>query len=165
MDRDFEAYTQVLGGNEVMRDGDLHGLPIHNTLITDQDIVARELKVDPRSIGLPDLTGGTQRLDLRFVQFDIFVIELFQHRKADQPMGRGNSWAEPRDHMSPAYPRSMHICYYIHDDVNFSNFINDLEALCARGGMTLVKANRVVSVQTEDQRKAAPPSADANKIA
>jgi catechol 2,3-dioxygenase-like lactoylglutathione lyase family enzyme len=164
MDRAFEFYTEVLGGNEVMRDGDFHGAPIHNTLMTDQEIIARELKVDPRTIGVPDLKGGAQRLDVRFVQFDNFVIELLQYREADQPMGNGDSWAEPRDHMSPAYPRSMHICFYIRDDVNFVKFISDLEAECARRGMTQVKANRVVSVETEGQRKAAPISANANKI-
>ena len=164
MDRAFEFYTEVLGGYEVMRDGDFHGAPIHNTLMTDQEIIARELKVDPRTIGVPDLKGGAQRLDVRFVQFDNFVIELLQYREADQPMGNGDSWAEPRDHMSPAYPRSMHICFYIRDDVNFAKFISDLEAECARRGMTQVKANRVVSVETEGQRKAAPMSANANKI-
>ena len=164
MDRAFEFYTEVLGGNEVMRDGDFHGAPIHNTLMTDQEIIARELKVDPRTIGVPDLKGGAQRLDVRFVQFDNFVIELLQYREADQPMGNGDSWAEPRDHMSPAYPRSMHICFYIRDDVDFAKFISDLEAECARRGMTQVKANRVVSVETEGQRRTAPMSANANKI-
>jgi hypothetical protein len=132
--------------------------------MTDQEIIARELKVAPRTIGVPDLKGGAQRLDVRFVQFDNFVIELLQYREADQPMGNGDSWAEPRDHMSPAYPRSMHICFYIRDDVHFATFISDLEAECARRGMTQVKANRVVSVETEGQRKAAPMSANANKI-
>ncbi|WP_316205115.1 MULTISPECIES: VOC family protein [unclassified Bradyrhizobium] len=164
MDRAFEFYTEVLGGNEVMRDGDFHGGPIHYTLMTDQEIIARDLKVDPRTIGVPDLKGGTQRLDVRFVQFDNFVIELLQYRGAEQPMGNGDSWAKPRDHMSPAYPRSMHICFHIRDDVNFAKFISDLEAECARRGMSQVKANRVVAVDTEEQRKAAPMSANANKI-
>jgi len=164
MDRAFEFYTEVLGGTEIMRDGDFQGEPIHNTLMTDQEIIARERKIDPRTIGVPDLKGGTQRLDVRFVQFDNFVIELLQYRGADQPLGSGNSWAEPRDHMSPAYPRSMHICFYIRDDVNFGKFISDLEAECARRGMTQVKANRVVTVETEEQRKAAPMSANVNKI-
>jgi catechol 2,3-dioxygenase-like lactoylglutathione lyase family enzyme len=164
MNRAFEFYTEVLGGNEVMRDGDFHGAPIHNTLLLDQDIIARELKIDPRTIGVPDLKSGAQRLDVRFVQFDNFVIELLQYREAEQPMGNGASWAESRDHMSPAYPRSMHICFYIRDDVSFPKFISDLEAECARRGMTQVKANRTIAVETEEQRKAAPMSANANKI-
>jgi catechol 2,3-dioxygenase-like lactoylglutathione lyase family enzyme len=164
MNRAFDFYTEVLGGTEVMRDGDFHGEPIHNTLLADQEIVAHVEKVNPRTIGVPDLKGGTQRLDVRFVQFDNFVIELLQYREANQPMGSGDSWAEPRDHMSPAYPRSMHICFHLRDDVDFGKFISDLEAECLRRGMTQVKANRIMSVTTEAQRRAAPMSANANKI-
>lgn len=164
MDRAFAFYTEVLGGTEVMRDGDFRGEAIHNTLMTDQEIIARERKVDPRTIGVPDLRGGTQRLDVRFVQFENVVIELLQYREASQPMGVGDSWAEPRDHMSPAYPRSMHICFHIRDDVDFDKFIRDLEAESAGRGMTQVKANRVVTVTTEEARLAAPMSANTNKI-
>ncbi|MFE1599830.1 VOC family protein [Methylobacterium sp. ID0610] len=164
MDRAFAFYTEVLGGTEVMRDGDFKGEPIHYTILADQEIDAHERRVDPRTIGVPDLAGGTQRLDVRFVQFENVVIELLQYRDAGQPMGTGDSWAEPRDHMSPAYPRSMHICFYIRDDVDFDRFITDLEAECARRGMTQVKANRTVAVRTEEERRAAPTSANAIKI-
>src|SRR6476659_7947405 len=156
MDRAFEFYTEVLGGNEVMRDGDFQGEKIHNTIMLDQEILAGEERVDPRTIGVPDLRGGTQRLDVRFVQFDNVVIELLQYRDARQPMGNGDSWAEPRDHMSPAYPRSMHICFYIRDDVDFNKFIHDLEAEAARRGMTQVRANRTITVKTDQERITAP---------
>src|SRR5262249_22737636 len=102
--------------------------------------------------------------DVRFVQFDNVVIELLQYRDAGQPSGSGDSFAEPRDHMSPAYPRSMHICFYIRDDVDFNKFIHDLEAESARRGMTQVKANRVISVRTEEERQAAPMDANTIKI-
>src|SRR5262249_49914954 len=80
------------------------------------------------------------------------------------PMGSGDSWAEPRDHMSPAYPRSMHICFYIRDDVDFNKFIHDLEAESVRGGMTQVKANRVITVTSEQERQNASIDANTNKI-
>ena len=67
--------------------------------------------------------------------------------------------------MSPAYPRSMHICFYIRDDVDFNKFIHDLEAESARRGMTQVKANRVIVVTSEQQRQSAPIDANTNKIA
>ena len=105
-----------------------------------------------------------QRLDVRFIQFDNVVIELLQYRDADQPSGSGASFAEPRDHMSPAYPRSMHICFHVHDEVDFNDFIRDLEAEAARRGMTQVKANRVVTVATEQERLAAPHAALGNRI-
>lgn len=164
MNRAFEFYTQVLGGTEVMRDGDFYGERIHNTLLTDQEIEARVRKVNPRTMGVPDLKGGAQRLDVRFIQFDNVVIELLQYRDAEQPTGSGNAFAEPLDHMSPAYPRMMHICFHIRDDVDFNKFITDLEADSARRGMTQVRSNRIVTVTTEKDRLATPSDANSNPI-
>lgn len=164
MDRAFAFYTEVLGGTEVMRDGDFQGERIHNTLLTDEELEAKARRVNPRTLGVPDLRSGAQRLDVRFIQFDNVVIELLQYRDAQQPAGNGHSFAEPRDHMSPAYPRSMHICFHVGDDVDFNQFIYDLEAECARRGMTQVKANRVVTVRSEQERLAAPRDAYGNAI-
>jgi catechol 2,3-dioxygenase-like lactoylglutathione lyase family enzyme len=164
MDRAFEFYTEVLGGTEVMRDGDFQGERIHNTLLTDQEIEARVRRVNPRTMGVPDLRGGAQRLDVRFIQFDNVVIELLQYRDAAQPAGSGAAFAEPLDHMSPAFPRMMHICFHIRDDVDFNQFIADLEAESARRGMTQVRANRVVTVTTEKERLTAPIDANSNGI-
>lgn len=164
MDRAFAFYTEVLGGTEIMRDGDFQGERIHNTLLTDQEIEARERRVNPRTIGVPDLRGGAQRLDVRFVQFDNVVIELLQYRDSEQPAGSGASFAEPLDHMSPAFPRMMHICFHIRDDVDFNQFIADLEAESARRGMTQVRANRVITVTSETERLAAPIDANSNGI-
>ena len=164
MDRAFAFYTEVLGGTEVMRDGDFQGERIHNTLLTDQEIEARARQVNPRTMGIPDLKGGTQRLDVRFIQFDNVVIELLQYRDAEQPAGSGASFAEPLDHMSPAFPRMMHICFHIRDDVDFNKFIADLEAESARRGMTQVRANRVITVKSEPERRGAPLEANSKGI-
>ena len=164
MERAFAFYTEVLGGTEVMRDGDFHGERIHNTLLTDQEIEARERQVDPRTLGIPDLRGGAQRLDVRFIQFDNVVIELLKYRNAEQTAAGAGTFAEPLDHMSPAFPRMMHICFHIRDDVDFNQFIGDLEAESARRGMTQVRANRVVTVTSEGARRAAPKEANSNGI-
>jgi catechol 2,3-dioxygenase-like lactoylglutathione lyase family enzyme len=164
MDRAYAFYTEVLGGTEVMRDGDFQGERIHNTLLTDQEIEARVRRVNPRTLGIPDLREGAQRLDVRFIQFDNVVIELLQYRDATEPAGSGAAFAEPLDHMSPAFPRMMHICFHIRDDVDFNKFIADLEAESARRGMPQVRANRVISVITEKERLAAPLDANSNGI-
>ena len=163
MDRAYAFYTEVLGGTEVMRDGDFQGERIHNTLLTGEEIEARARGATPRARGVPDRRGGAQRLDVRFIQFDNVVIELLQYRDADKAANAG-SFAEPLDHMSPAFPRMMHICFHIRDDVDFNKFIADLEAESARRGMTQVRANRVVTVQTEQERLAAPLDANSNGI-
>jgi catechol 2,3-dioxygenase-like lactoylglutathione lyase family enzyme len=164
MERAFEFYTEVLGGTEVMRDGDFQGERIHNTLLTDQEIEAHARQVNPRAMGIPDLRGGAQRLDVRFIQFDNVVIELLKYRDATQTAAGNAAFAEPLAHMSPAFPRMMHICFHIGDDVDFNKFIADLEAEAARRGMTQVRANRVVTVTTEQQRRAAPLEANSNGI-
>lgn len=164
MERAYEFYTQVLGGTEVMRDGDFHGERIHNTLLADQDIEAHARGVNPRTLGIPDLRGGAQRLDVRFIQFDNVVVELLKYRDADQSEDSKTSFAEPLHHMSPAYPRMMHICFHLRDDVDFNRFIADLEAESARRGMTQVKANRVVTVRSDAERRAAPLDANSNSI-
>ena len=164
MERAYEFYTEVLGGTEVFRHGDFQGDTVHNTLLADQDIQANELGVNPRTIGVPDLRGGAQRLDVRFIQFDNVVIELLQYRDADQPMGGPRAFAEPVQHMSPAFPRMMHICFHVRDDVDFNKFITDLEAESARRGMTQVRANRIIRVNTEAERRAAPQNTNTNKV-
>ncbi|MGJ5177534.1 VOC family protein [Bradyrhizobium oligotrophicum] len=164
MERAYQFYTEVLGGTEVFRHGDFHGDGVQNTLLADQEIEANTRSVNPRTIGVPDLRSGAQRLDVRFIQFDNMVLELLQYREADQPMGSAVSFAEPVQHMSPAFPRMMHICFYVRDDVDFNKFIADLETESARRGMTQVRANRTVRVRTEAERKAAPRSANTNRV-
>jgi len=164
MERAYQFYTEVLGGTEVFRHGDFQGDGVQNTLLADQEIEANVRGVNPRTIGVPDLRSGAQRLDVRFIQFDNMVLELLQYREADQPMGSAKSFAEPLEHMSPAFPRMMHICFYVRDDVDFNKFIADLEAESARRGMTQVRANRTIRVMTEADRKAAPRSANTNRV-
>lgn len=164
MERAYEFYTEVLGGTEVFRHGDFQGDPVQNTLLADQEIRANELHVSPATIGVPNLRDGDQRLDVRFIQFDNVVIELLQYRNADEPMGSANSFAPPLENMSPAFPRMMHICFHVADDVDFNTFIADLEAESARRGMTQVRANRTIRVHSEAERRAAPQSTNTNKV-
>lgn len=164
MERAFEFYTDVLGGTEVMRDGDFHGEPIHNTLLLHEEIVAKQEGINPRTASVPDLRHGAQRLDVRFVQFDNLVIELLQYRDQDQPAGSGNSFAAPHERTSPAFPASTHICFYVRDDTDFDQFIHDLEAESAKRGMTNVKANRTKAASTDAERMKAPLDANTNKV-
>ena len=110
MDRAFEFYTEVLGGTEIMRDGDFQGDAIHNTLLTDEDIIARSQQINPRTIAVPDLRGGSQRLDVRFVQFDNIVVEFLHYRDADR---NGGSFAEPREAHEPGLP-AVHAFLLLH---------------------------------------------------
>lgn len=162
MDRAYAFYTEVLGGTEIMRDGDFQGDVIQNTLLLNEEIEARQRGVNPVSLGVPDLRGGAQRLDVRFIQFDNVVIELLQYRDSSQPQGSGNSFAPPQAFTSPAFPKSMHVCFYVREDVDFNQFVHDLEAEAARRGMHNVRANRIV--RTEEERRQAPLDTLTNRI-
>ncbi len=164
MNRAYEFYTEVLGGTEIMRDGDFHGEKIHNTLMLNDEIEAIEKKINPTTIGVPDLRGGVQRLDVRFIQFDNMVLELLHYRESKEPEGNGSAWAPAHELRSPAYPRSLHLCFHLRDDIDFNKFIHDLEAESARRGMPNVRANRIISVATEEGRKNAPLDTLSNKI-
>ena len=164
MDRAFEFYTEILGGTEIMRDGDFHGEKIHNTLMLNDEIEAFEQKINPVTIGVPDLRDGKQRLDVRFIQFDNMVLELLHYRENSQPAGSGAAWAPAHDRRSPAYPRSLHLCFHLRDDIDFNQFVHDLEAESMRRGMTNVRCNRTVAITTEEGRKSAPLEAMSNKI-
>ncbi|MNK72680.1 hypothetical protein D3C87_921630 [compost metagenome] len=164
MDRAFLFYTEVLGGTEVMRDGDFFGDRIQNTLLLSEEVQAVEDGVNPLTLGVPDLRSGAQRLDVRFIQFDNVVIELLQYRNKEQPAGGADNFAPARELTSPAFPRSMHVCFYIRDDVDFNQFVRDLEAESARRGMTNVKANRIVRATTNAQRLGAPIDSNTNAI-
>ncbi|MYM65737.1 lactoylglutathione lyase [Pseudoduganella sp. FT55W] len=164
MDRAFAFYTEVLGGTEIMRDGDFQGDVIHNTLLLTEELDAKQRQVNPRAVGIPDLRSGAQRLDVRFIQFDNVVIELLQYRDSNQPQGNGASFAPPTEKTSPAFPRSMHICFYIREDVDFNEFIRDLESESAKRGMHQVKANRIVNSGSEQERLQAPLNTRSNPI-
>lgn len=164
MERAYAFYTEVLGGTEIMRDGDFQGEVIHNTLLLAEEIEARARGVNPRVLGVPDLRGGAQRLDVRFIQFDNVVIELLQYRDSSQPQGSGSSFAPPQEHTSPAFPKSMHVCFYLREEVDVNAFVRDLEAEAARRGMHHVRANRIVSATSEQERRQAPLSATTNRI-
>jgi quinol monooxygenase YgiN/catechol 2,3-dioxygenase-like lactoylglutathione lyase family enzyme len=164
MDRAFAFYTEVLGGTEIMRDGVFHGEAIHDTLMLNDEIEALEQQIDPGTVGVPDLRWGQQRLDVRFIQFDNMVLALLHYREKSQPSGGGAAWAPAHEHRSPAYPRSLHLCFHLRDDVDFNTFVRDLEAESTRRGMTNVRCNRIVSVTTGEGRRNAPLQAMSNKI-
>jgi len=92
------------------------------------------------------------------------VIELLQYRDRTQPQGSGNSFAPPQAFTSPAFPKSMHVCFYVREDVDFNEFVRDLEAEAARRGMHNVKANRIVASNSEQDRRQAPLDMLTNRI-
>lgn len=58
----------------------------------------------------------------------------------------------------------MHVCFYVRADVDFNEFVRDLEAEAARRGMHNVKANRILASNSEQDRRQAPLDTLTNRI-
>ena len=58
----------------------------------------------------------------------------------------------------------MHICFHVREEVDFNQFIANLESEVARRGMNQVRAHRVMTVTSEPERRATPIEANSNGI-
>ncbi len=155
----------MLGGTEVFRHGDFQGDPVQNTLLADQEILRERASCRSADDRRAQSRDGDQRLDVRFIQFDNVVIELLQYRNASEPMAALNALCRPPVRMSPALPaHDAHLLPHCATMSTSTGFITDLEAESARRGMTQVRANRIIRVRSEAERKAAPESSNTNKV-
>lgn len=164
IDRAHKFYTAVLGGTEVMRDGDFQGDQIHNTLMQIDDLNAKARGVNPRSIGVPNLRSGDQRLDVVFIQFKNVVVELLQYRDAVQQPWTEGTFAAAHENTAPSFPTNMHVSFQVREDADFDQFIEDLEKEAKALGMNNVRCNRNVAAATEDERINAPIEGNALEI-
>ncbi|MDX3772492.1 VOC family protein [Chromatiaceae bacterium AAb-1] len=164
IDRAHKFYTEVLGGTEVMQDGDFQGDQIHNTLMQIDELNAKERGVNPRSIGVPNLRSGDQRLDVVFIQFKNVVIELLQYRDAEQQPWTEGTFAPAHENTAPSFPTNMHVSFQIREDIDFDKFIADLEKASKARGMNNVRCNRNVLVTSENERINAPVAGNALEI-
>ncbi|MBZ9780254.1 VOC family protein [Pseudomonas sp. REP124] len=162
--RAHKFYTEVLGGTEIMRDGDFQGDQIHNTLMQIDDLNAKSRGVNPRSIGVPDLRSGDQRLDVVFIQFKNVVIELLQYRNAVQEPWTEGTFAPAHENTAPSFPTNMHVSFQVREDADFDQFIADMEKEAKALGMNNVRCNRNVSVASESERISAPIEDNALEI-
>ncbi len=152
MGKALEFYTEVLGGKVIIPEIGLAGEVMHNTLLQKEEIEAIALGADPKTIGIPNLRDGEQNLDLYFIQFDNVVLEILQYRDASEQPNGSVAFPVKNPYSSPACVNSMHISFYLKDDVDVDEFVNNLEAECHKRGMDRVKCNRIVRVTTEQER-------------
>lgn len=154
MGKALEFYTEVLGGQLIISEEGLVGDTMHNTLLQKEELEAIQDGVDPQDRAVPNLRDGSQLLDAYFVQFSNMVIELLQYRDASAaPKGAVAYPAKHPHGSSPAYVNAMHVSFYLNDDVDVDQFVADLEAECQRRGMPQVRCNRIVRVNSEEERR------------
>jgi catechol 2,3-dioxygenase-like lactoylglutathione lyase family enzyme len=153
MAKSLEFYTEILGGRIIIQEIGLAGDTMHNTLLQKEELEAIQKGVEPKSIGVPNLRDGQDNLDVCFIQFENIVLELLQYRDASAPFNENFAFPAKNPHSSPAFLNSMHLSFYLKDDVNVDEFVRDFEAECQKRGMNQVCFNRIVQVKSEEERK------------
>lgn len=113
---------------------------------------------------MTSLRGGEQNLDIYFIQFDNVVLEILQYRDASKQPNGSVAFPVKNPYSSPACVNSMHISFYLKDDVDVDEFVNNLETECHKRGMDRVKCNRIVRVKTEQERANTDPQYNSCKL-
>lgn len=149
MGKALEFYTEILGGKIIISEIGLDGDIMHNTLLQKEEIEAVEKGLDLRSLGIPNLRDGKEKLDVYFIQFENVVLELVQYRDVNSEAAKSLAFPAKHPFSSPAFVNSMHISFYLKDDVDVDRFVNDLETECHRRGMDQVQCNRVIRVSSK----------------
>jgi catechol 2,3-dioxygenase-like lactoylglutathione lyase family enzyme len=163
MKKSLEFYIEVLGGRLAIAGNGFYGPVLHNTLFQVEDIQAIEQSRSPRSNGVPDLRDGSREsLDVCFISFGNTCVELIHFRDAKLDSSAPNIF--PRLPSGVAYGNACHISFYVKDDVDLNVFAKNLEEECQRRGIHNVKANHVIDVRSDQERRNLPPKYAANKF-
>jgi catechol 2,3-dioxygenase-like lactoylglutathione lyase family enzyme len=164
MQKSLEFYIDVLGGKLAVGGESFSGEELHNTLFQKEDLDAFKLGIDPKLLGVPNLRDGSQQaLDVNFISFGSACVELIYYRDASsRPSG-----AEPFSSANPSstsYINSSHLSFHVKDDVDLNVFAKILEEECQLRGMEKVRCNRIVHVDSEEQRRRVALPFNANKF-
>nr|KAG5686277.1 hypothetical protein BaRGS_028880 [Batillaria attramentaria] len=136
LESSLKFYTQVLGGMQAEEMSfRYHGDDLSWLMFGKEVETARGQGQDPTLLGVPDISyNGTHEL-----------IQFSPRGGAASVSGNTHFPAhEPRT--SPAYIAAPHICFWVHDDVDFNHYISQLEARAAELGFSKVKVNRPVEL-------------------
>ena len=145
MDESFRFYTEVLGGTPIITGNGFKGPEIHNALLQKEEL--------EHSADVPNLRDGSDELDVRFVQLENVVLELLQYhptRREGEPV---RAFPTHPNSSSPAVTSSMHISFYLGDEVDVDQFVIDLENKAAEMGFDKVRCNRINSPGQGEVRK------------
>ncbi|MGF2039718.1 MAG: nuclear transport factor 2 family protein [Nostoc sp. CmiVER01] len=163
MAKAMEFYTEVLGGKVALSGDGFTGPVLHNTLFQKEDIEAIERKIEPKTLGVPNLRDGSEAaIDVRFISFGNTVVELIHFRDAKLTPNAPNIFGKVSSCVG--YANVPHLSFYVKDDVDLNLFATTLEQECQRRGLTDVVCNRIIDVKSEAERNNLPLKYNANKF-
>ncbi|XP_071090608.1 uncharacterized protein [Haliotis cracherodii] len=150
LSKSVNFYRQVLGSEVLPKplvEVDLRGDDVENMFYQKELLDAASWGVDPRSIGVPNLTlAGSDRRDVKFNMFDNHVIKIAQYTA-------GKSLSDPKfnpryNWSSPAYINNMHVAFLVDDNIDLNNFVHTAELKATNKKFPEFKVNRAVDVPT-----------------
>jgi catechol 2,3-dioxygenase-like lactoylglutathione lyase family enzyme len=144
MAKSLEFYTEVLGGKLVVGETGLQGDTIQNTLFQRE-----ELEAIAESI--PNLRDGKTALDVRFISFGNTHVELIHFRDASLETNSPTLVSTNASHIG--HVNSMHLSFHVKEDIDLNMFAQLLEQECQARGFTNVIFNRIVRVNSEEERR------------
>lgn len=163
MAKAMEFYTEVLGGKVALRGDGFIGPVLHNTLFQNEELEAIERGIDPKTLGVANLRDGSDAaIDVRFLSFGNTVLELIHFRDAKLTPNAPNLFEKVSSCVG--YANVPHISFYVKDDVDLNQFAKLLEDECQRRGLTSVICNRVIHVNSEEERRKVALKYNANKF-
>ena len=163
MAKAMEFYTEVLGGKVALSGDGFVGEVLHNTLFQKEDIEALKLGINPKTLGVANVRDGSEEaLDVRFVSFGNTVVELIHFRDAKLNPNAPNVFEKVPS--TVGFANVPHISFYVKDDVDLNLFAKILEEECQKRGFTEIVCNRVIHVNSEQERKKVALKYYANKF-
>ena len=147
-----EFYTEVLGGKVVVREDNLVGDIVQNTLFQKEELDAIKSGIDPEKVDIPHLRSGERdSLDVEFISFGNTVVELLQVKQAKTNNTNASSVGSIPSHIG--HINAMHLSFNVKEGIDLNLFAQKLEAECHRRGITNVVCNRVVQVKSDAERQ------------
>ncbi|MBE9001371.1 EthD domain-containing protein [Nostoc sp. LEGE 12447] len=153
MEKSLEFYTEVLGGKLAVGESELIGDLIQNTLFQKEELDAITEGIDLEILDIPNLrTGNKDALDVKFVSFGNIVIELIYFREVGNPNAPHSSAKSLSSHIG--HVNAMHISFNVKEGIDLNVFANVFEEECHKRGMNNVVCNRIIHVNSENERQA-----------
>lgn len=163
MAKSLEFYIDVLGGKLAIQGAGFTGDVLYNTLFQKEELDARERGLEPHCLGVPEIrTGQNEALDVVFISFGNTVVELLHFRDAKLNPNAPNTF--PKLPSGVGHGNAGHISFHVKDDVDLNAFAKTLEAECQRRGIANVICNRVITLNSEAERRVAALKYCANKF-
>jgi catechol 2,3-dioxygenase-like lactoylglutathione lyase family enzyme len=163
MAKSLEFYIEVLGGRLAVAGNGFYGDVLHNTLFQKEELDAKERGIDARSLGVPEIrTGQNDALDVVFISFGNTCVELLHFRDANKDPNAPNTF--PKVPSGVGHGNAGHISFYVKDDVDLNAFAKRLEDECRRRGIDNVVCNRIIQVNSHEERRSAALKYCANKF-